>query len=108
MGLAQMNIMERIDQLCSQHNISKYRLSQLTGISQSAFSKMSRQQSTLSLETINRICDAFGISLAQFFSESEEYPDLTEQQKRLLHYWSSLDEKKRDLCILIMEQLKDI
>ncbi len=50
-----MNIIERIDNLCRQHNMSKYRLSQITGISQSAFSKMSRQQSMLSLETIQRI-----------------------------------------------------
>lgn len=62
-----MNIMERIDELCKEHNISKYRLSQLTGISQSAFSKMARQQSTLSMETIQRICQAFGITMAQFF-----------------------------------------
>ena len=62
-----MNVMERIDELCKQHNISKYRLSQITGIAQSAFSKMARQQSSLSLETIQRICDAFGISVAQFF-----------------------------------------
>ena len=66
-----MNIIERIDDLCRLHNMSKYRLSQITGISQSAFSKMSRQQSTLSLETVQRISDALGISMAQFFSESE-------------------------------------
>lgn len=89
-----MNVMERIDDLCRQHNMSKYRLSLITGISQSAFSKMARQQSTLSLETIQRICDALGISLAQFFSESEVYPDLTKQQQNLLHFWSLLDEKR--------------
>ncbi len=89
-----MNIMERIDELCKEHNISKYRLSQLTGISQSAFSKMARQQSTLSMETIQRICQAFGITMAQFFSDSGEYPDLTGQQRELLHFWSLLDEKK--------------
>lgn len=103
-----MNIIERIDNLCRQHNMSKYRLSQITGISQSAFSKMSRQQSTLSLETIQRICDALGISMAQFFSESEEYPDLTEQQKSLIHNWSLLDEKKRDFALLFIEKLKDV
>lgn len=103
-----MNIIERIDNLCRQHNMSKYRLSQITGISQSAFSKMSRQQSTLSLETIQRICDALGISMAQFFSESEEYSDLTEQQKSILHDWSLLDEKKRDFALLFIEKLKDV
>lgn len=103
-----MNILERIDNLCRLHNISKYRLSQITGISQSAFSKMSRQQSTLSLETIQRICDALGISMAQFFSETDEYPDLTVEQKRLLNSFSLLDEKKRAYALHMIEQLIDI
>ena len=103
-----MNIIERIDDLCRLHNMSKYRLSQITGISQSAFSKMSRQQSTLSLETVQRISDALGISMAQFFSESEEYPDLTDQQKQLLRYWALLDEKKRDYALLMVEKLIDL
>lgn len=103
-----MNIMERIDELCREHNISKYRLSQITGISQSAFSKMARQQSTLSLETIQRICDALGISMAQFFSNSGEYPDLTEQQQRLLHFWTLLDEKKRNYALLMIEKMVDL
>lgn len=103
-----MNVIERIDELCKQHNISKYRLSQITGISQSAFSKMARQQSTLSLETLQRICDAFGISMAQFFSESEEYPDLTAKQKQLLHFWNLLNEKKRDYALLMIEKMIDI
>ena len=103
-----MNIMERIDALCRQHNISKYRLSQITGISQSAFSKMARQQSSLSLETIQRICDALGISLAQFFSKPGEYPDLTAEQTHLLRSWNLLDEKKRAYALLMFEHMKDI
>ncbi|MCI8536906.1 MAG: helix-turn-helix transcriptional regulator [Hungatella sp.] len=103
-----MNVMERIDELCRQRNISKYRLSQITGISQSAFSKMARQQSSLSLETLQRICEAFGISMAQFFSETGEYPDLTAQQKQLLHFWTLLDGKKRDYALLMIEKMIDI
>lgn len=103
-----MNVMERIDELCRQRNISKYRLSQITGISQSAFSKMARQQSSLSLETLQRICEAFGISMAQFFSETGEYPDLTAQQKQLLHFWTLLDGKKRDYALLMVEKMIDI
>ena len=105
---SQMNITKRIDELCKQHNIIKYRLSQLTGISQSAFSKMARQQSSLSLETIQRICDALGISLAQFFSKPGEYPDLTAQQKQLLNSWALLDEKKRAFALMIMEKISEI
>lgn len=103
-----MNVMERIDKLCMQHGISKYRLSQITGISQSAFSKMGRQQSSLSLETIQRICDALGITLAQFFSGTDDYPDLTCDQKDLLLAWSHLDKKKRAYALLLIENLIEL
>ena len=69
---------------------------------------MTRQQSSLSLETIQRICDAFGISMAQFFSEAEQYPDLTDEQKKLLHFWALLDEKKRDYALLLIEKIADL
>lgn len=88
--------------------MSKYRLSQITGISQSAFSKMIRQQTSLSLETIQRICDAFGITLAQFFSASNEYPDLTQQQEYLLNYWGKMDRQKQELILLMMEKLYEL
>ena len=103
-----MNVIDRINELCRKHHLSKYKLSMITGISQSAFSKMSKQQSTLSLDTIQRICDAFGISLAQFFSTTDEYPDLTEQQKQLLHAWSLLDTKKRDYALLLIQKLLEL
>lgn len=103
-----MDITNRIDELCRLHNMSKYRLSQITGISQSAFSKMARQQTSLSIETIHRICDAFGISMAQFFSESDEYPDLTLQQKHLLYYWGKMDKKKQEYILLMTKKLYEL
>ena len=103
-----MDIMKRIDELCRQRNISIYRLSQLTGISQSAFSKMNRQQSSMTVDNISRVCDGLGISLAQFFSESSEYPDLTASQKQLLKYWVLLSDSKQKLVLEITKKLNDV
>lgn len=103
-----MDITNRIDELCRLHHMSKYRLSQITGISQSAFSKMARQQTSLSIETIHRICEAFGISMAQFFSEPGEYPDLTSQQKNFLDYLGKMDKKKQDYILLMTEKLCEL
>ena len=99
-------IMERVNMLCQKYNISKYRLSKLTGISQSALSKMSKKQSTLSLITLEKICAAFGISLAQFFSDEGYYPDLTEEQKHLLEEWSALEPKQKEFLLLMLQKLK--
>ncbi|MDO5550334.1 MAG: transcriptional regulator, partial [Lachnospiraceae bacterium] len=75
---------------------------------QSAFSKMARQQSSLSVETIHRICDALGISMSQFFAESNVYPDLTPQQTQLLHYWNRLNKEKREYALLMIEKLGEL
>lgn len=101
-------IMERVNMLCQKFNISKYRLSKLTGISQSALSKMSKKQSTLSLITLEKICAAFGISLAQFFSDEGCYPDLTEEQKHLLEEWSTLEPKQKEFLLLMLQKLKTL
>lgn len=105
-----MNITQRIDQLCQMHNMSKYRLAKITGISQSAFSKLSRQQSSLSIDSIQRICNAFGISLAQFFEESEAHPNLPPpaEEMQLLSYWNKLSKEKKEYALLMLEKLNEL
>lgn len=105
-----MNIPQRIDELCQIHQMSKYRLAKLTGISQSAFSKLSRQQSSLSIDSIQRICNAFGISLSQFFEESEPKPILPppEQELQLLSYWNRLSKEKKEYVLLMIEKLNEL
>lgn len=103
-----MDISKRVDELCKLHHMSKYRLSQITGISQSAFSKIARQQMSLSIETIQRICDALGISMAQFFSEFGEYPDLTLHQKQLLDCWGMMDKQKQEFLLLMAEKICEL
>lgn len=103
-----MNIMNRVNDLCRRRNLSKYRLSMLTGISQSAFSKMERQQSTLSIDTIQRICDALGISLAQFFADGDELPDLSTDQRQLLESWSLLSPNKRQFVKHMIDELEHL
>ena len=46
--------------------------------------------------------------MAQFFSDSGEYPDLTGQQRELLHFWSLLDEKKRAYALLMLEKMVEL
>lgn len=105
-----MDITKRIDDLCQTHHMSKYRLSKLTGISQSAFSKLARQQSSLSLDSIQRICHAFDISLAQFFEEPEAGAVLPPpaRESQLLSYWNRLSPEKKDYALLMLEKLSEL
>lgn len=96
----------RVKELCEEHRISRYRLSQLTGMSQTALGKIVSQDSIPTIPTLEKICDAFGITLAQFFTKSGIRPDLTDLQMELLETWDYLDEKERDILITFVRSLK--
>ena len=91
----------KIIELCAKTGITKYRLSQTTGISQSALSDITKGKNLPGVITLEKICDAFGITLAQFFTEDGNVLDLSEEQKRLLQTWSTLKPEDR----LIGEEL---
>ena len=73
-------IPKRVKELCSKHKVSKYRLAQLTDMSQTALANIMNKKSIPTVPTLERICDAFGISLAQFFAGDGMRPDLTDEQ----------------------------
>lgn len=89
-------IPRRIEELCGRHKISRYRLAQLTDMSQTALGNILKKDSIPTILTIEKICDAFGISLAQFFAGDGMRPDLTDEQEEILEIWKDLSaEEKR-------------
>lgn len=54
------------------------------------------------LLSIEKICDGLGITLAQFFSDSEP-AYLTAEQKEILDLWGKLSPKQR---AVVLEMLK--
>ena len=64
-------IAARVKELCEKYHVSKYRLAQLTGMSQTAVGNIMKMESIPTIPTLEKICDAFGITLAQFFTEND-------------------------------------
>lgn len=77
-------IADRISELCSKRQMTRYRLSQITEIEQSSVSNLMTHKSLPNIITLSRICDGFGITLSQFFQERDEMPDLSVEQRRVL------------------------
>jgi transcriptional regulator with XRE-family HTH domain len=96
----------RLSELCKKHGYTKYRLAQLTGMSQTALGKILSQTSVPTVTTLEKMCDAFGISLAQFFAEEGVHPDLTQEEKEILEVWSSLDRREKEILISFIRTLK--
>ena len=75
-------IADKITSLCEKRDISKYRLSQMSGISQSSLRRIMAQENLPSLITLEKICTALGVTLSQFFQEGNS-ENLTEKQKEV-------------------------
>lgn len=106
-----MNIQEyvarRVGELCGRFGISMYRLSQMTGIRQSTIKHILDKSCIPTLPTIEKICNAFGISIRQFFTGDDIYPDLTEDQKMILEIWGRLDSQNREIVKSLMLNLNN-
>lgn len=77
--------------------MSRYRLAQKSGIAQSSISTLLNRKSIPTIQTLEKICDGFGITLSQFFAEGDKVLDLTKDQEELLRDWNSMDGRQQEL-----------
>lgn len=85
-----MNVLDRILQLRMERGWSEYRLSEESGIAQTTISSWFRKNIYPSIPSLEKICKAYNITLAQFFNFDNEPVSLTEEQKELLRNWNRL------------------
>lgn len=71
----------------------------------STISNIFHRGSIPSIPTLETLCNTFGISLGQFFSDGDEPISLTPEQKELLDNWSTLSDQQRHL---VKELLKNM
>ncbi len=85
-----INVLERITYYRKQKNWSEYQLAEYSGLTQSTISSWYRKNMIPTIPSLEKICDAFGITLSQFFSTEDEDFALTDCQKALLKEASRL------------------
>lgn len=101
-----MDVLARIDELREARGWSEYQLSVESGLTQSTISSWYRKNMLPTLPSLERICDAFGISLSQFFMEqTDEAITLSEQQKKLLQYTIRLESEQLDALLNFLQTL---
>ena len=94
-------IADKITSLCEKRDISKCRLSQLSGISQSSLGRIMAQENQPSLITLEKICTALGVTLSQFFQEGNS-ENLTEKQKEVLRIWNNLSTNEQETVMSML------
>lgn len=79
-----VNVLDRITHYRTQKGWTEYQLAVESGLTQSTISSWYRKQLVPSIPSLEKICAAFGITLAQFFSEEENTFALTPVQQHLI------------------------
>ena len=96
-----MEILNRINQLRKSRNWSIYKLTEESGITQSTLSNMFSRKTMPSISTLKQLCDAFGISLSEFFDY--ESKDFSEEDSLLISKYKKLNEQEK----IIVQNLLD-
>ncbi|MCX4354512.1 MAG: helix-turn-helix transcriptional regulator, partial [Lachnospiraceae bacterium] len=83
------DILAEITRLRLNRNWSEYQLAQHSGISQSTISTWYRKNQVPTIQTLEKVCLGFGITLSQFLANDDDAVSLTESQKELLDCWAA-------------------
>ena len=88
--------------------MSQYELAKRAGMTQSSVSTLLNKGNVPRITTLEKVCQGFGITLAQFFAEEEEYPDLSEEQLKVLNTWQKLSVKEKAAIEKIVSSIIDL
>lgn len=100
-----MTVLERIYQLRIERNWSEYRLSEESGIAQTTISSWFRKNICPSIPSLEKICKAYNITLAQFFNWNNEPICLTDEQNKLINSWNKLSDNKKRIIIELLDEM---
>ena len=92
-----MDILGKIKVLQGQRGWTDYKLAQ-------KLSSLYARKSPPKLETLQCICNAFGITLSQFFLENESVEILSETEKQMLRVFRKLTPKQQQALIQVFAE----
>ena len=95
-------LLAKIEDLMKQRGYSRYRLSQLSGIKQSTLTTMFNKRSTVSIDTLTKISQAF-----EFLRLVEDDPEANTAKDFPVCEWEALNKDRKHVVVLMMRLLKD-
>lgn len=95
--MQEREVIERIKALCKVRSWTTYRLAKESGITYSTLCTMLHKSNSPSIPTLAKICNGFGISLAQFFDADDQHAILTPSQFEHLALWDQLSDENKEI-----------
>ncbi len=90
-----MDVIEKLNRLRLERNMSVYRLAELSGINQSTLANTFSRGTPPSIKHLELMCETLGVSLSQFFAEDEAIMPLTQSEMRMIVNYRKLPDQIR-------------
>lgn len=97
-----MDATEKIKEMMKQRGWSAYKLAKKSGLSETTIANLIRRNTVPSIPTVEAICNGFGISLSQFFSDGETI-EVSSEYKPLIDCWSALSPEQREAALKLLQ-----
>ena len=100
-----MDVGKRLKEIRQSKNLSVYRLSQISQISEAHIRNLERGNKNPTVETLGLLACALDISLSDFFFREEEIACLTPKEKLLLDSFRRLPSDNADAVLEFCEKI---
>ena len=100
-----IDILKRIKFLQEERHWLDSQLAEKANIPQTTISSLYTRQMVPSFQTLSKICNAFDITISQFFSDNSNLIEITPKQKVLLDNFNTLNIEQKDALLKFLETL---
>ena len=100
-----MDISERLKSIRVAKNMSVYKLSQLSGVSETHIRDLERGDRNPSIDTLCRLVEPMGVPVSELFTESNSMTVLSDEEKALLDCYRMLSKDKAESLLIFLKTL---
>ena len=97
------NILAAISSYREERGWTEYQLAERSGLPQSTISSWYRKNLVPTVPSLEKICQAFGITLSQLFAEGDAPVALSESQRALLEQWDKLTKDQQEALFSLIK-----
>ena len=96
-----VDVLARLHKLLDARGWTMYRLAKESGLTDSTIANIYKRNAMPSIDTLDKICQGFGITLSQFFAECEMV-ELTPDLQDVFSEWRSLRPEQKQAALTMM------
>lgn len=100
-----MDALKRINELMEDRGWTAYRLGKEAGLPSSTINNMFKRHNMPTISTLEAICNAFNITVARFFIDTDEPGILTPEQVQVLSKWDRMSDRQKQALLALMDTM---